>query len=1048
MSPGVCSLDVTTRIKITNKSVGAPITGKKIVSTVQVPVTLHEKSPPNEIYRKRSPPKEHSPPVIRHKLAKPSPKRKNFEKSPVQEKTFQKKSEKPSTFRSKPIKKHRKQNEVIINQETSLKVRHLPKKINKLLKISLKKEKNRKTLEAIQEKKKIEKREEKKIELNIRDYQIRHMNKRCKKVKLHHKYSWGVDQSRLRDQRDQSSEKPSSRKAISTERKISNLDTIKEINSELGKSFIHFRKFSQTLEREEIPRTKRVSDPEVLRYMKTKNKKKKEREDFLNLQKFAENSKKINEIHKLFQVCSKVKEKKCLKRKKQVFKNRKISEVQENNEEIKDSDLHKLELVYETSLQSSLKEEKRNNFQTKSIETREELKSSMILTENSMVKAAIKIQSLIRSFLVRARLFNLHEFPSSDEQIREILSQKIKNPSESDRESCFSIPVTVPGKNLTIDLPSDNPSPISGSDFNIPQSSNSQKSSQSDLISELKIYKEAKKWPDQNFLIPGSPGRVTKEQSHLNETHLKQQIILREAQLKTLESIKEKEMNDLQTISSRVGIDRELNSMLSKIVEKRYDQLSFLLEASFQGAEESFIGRLGTEEREEFLNELEEKKEELTKRMELEQFESPVESFIRDKGFLDGEENRPAIYKPKAKGNLDLNETEQVLETPQMSNIIHAQDIPENSNMFIEDLHISSESVNSDLLQLDVASPRFEPGQLEEASLEFSSSLNAYDTSLSGHFKYEISDLSHTPEYIPERPSAPLHYFDRESPDTNPSPMLILNQLEETSSPQLLEMTPELVVGIAELVLMQLISEHPVFSKNLKIDTSYETIESYCNQIFEKYSTDQMIKDLSSPSPSKTLELLQKLQSSDILHFEVSEIQAPSNLINLRVYINIENQLDSSRSRASEVMSQKDHEFLIDAQHIHNKAIFDAINEALNKIRVMPTGIPVPLGRNKSVFFNERAEKLLKDAKNLVLTWSSPDLSKAKAEEDLEGLSEEEVLQQVKEDNLVKMIYSEILENECKWTDYSLEEVQVKLELSDLVLFVMTEELILMLESN
>jgi hypothetical protein len=247
---------------------------------------------------------------------------------------------------------------------------------------------------------------------------------------------------------------------------------------------------------------------------------------------------------------------------------------------------------------------------------------------------------------------------------------------------------------------------------------------------------------------------------------------------------------------------------------------------------------------------------------------------------------------------------------------------------------------------------------------------------------------------------------------------------------------------------MQLISEHPVFSKNLKIDTSYETIESYCNQIFEKYSTDQMIKDLSSPSPSKTLELLQKLQSSDILHFEVSEIQAPSNLINLRVYINIENQLDSSRSRASEVMSQKDHEFLIDAQHIHNKAIFDAINEALNKIRVMPTGIPVPLGRNKSVFFNERAEKLLKDAKNLVLTWSSPDLSKAKAEEDLEGLSEEEVLQQVKEDNLVKMIYSEILENECKWTDYSLEEVQVKLELSDLVLFVMTEELILMLESN
>ena len=50
--------------------------------------------------------------------------------------------------------------------------------------------------------------------------------------------------------------------------------------------------------------------------------------------------------------------------------------------------------------------------------------------------------------------------------------------------------------------------------------------------------------------------------------------------------------------------------------------------------------------------------------------------------------------------------------------------------------------------------------------------------------------------------------------------------------------------------------------------------------------------------------------------------------------------------------------------------------------------------------------------------------------------------------SLVKMIYAEIGDNEVKWTDYSLELLQVKLELSDMVLFSVTEELIILLDNN
>lgn len=1102
---GLCTLDVTTRIRFTNRSV--PITGKKIVSTIQVPMQIEEKSPPSELYRKKSPPKDHSPQVHRHKPhSKSSPKQSAGEKPVAKEKLPKKPVKRPVLLLSKAKKTHTKMTQTKENEEICIKVPKPSTKIKKILKVSLKKEKLRKTLEKINQKKKAELDEEKKFDLVKREIQIRCKNKRCKKVKLHHKFSWGVDQSRFRDNKEQSPDGVTNRKAVSTERVRTGLDTIKEISQELGKSFIHLRKSSHVIDRDEVSRFrteletnrlkskdldtikeisqdlsrsiahhrnssqlierekyhKHVPDPEVIRYIKNKNRKKREIEEFSYLHKKAEDVKRNNEIYKISQICNKIKQRRKIKRKKPQ-KPKKSLNTQQDPEEIRDSDLHTIELVYENPHHSEAQIDNSSlpikSFQIpeKSFEIPKHLQKPAEIS-SILVTSAIKIQAMIRGFLTRARLFNQHEFPSSDEQVREILSQKFNENSDSQRESCFSIPVTVPANNLIIDLPSDEPSPIHLSDFSINQSSRSARIGQSDIMDEFDNLQSSQKFLntfkslEKTSKKQNSRQELDKSQDEAKEdlkakkNNIMNQIIIKEAKLFTLESIKEQELHDLQLISSRAGIDKEVNSDLAKIVEKRYEQLSFLLESSYQAPDSSFLYRLETEEHEEFLQELEAKKQELVKRLDFDQLiESPIESFINSKP--DTEENRPVIFNPKSKLPVS-NESSNIIETPQISNIMQVPEVYNPENMFIEELQLSSESCNSEMGKLEIFSPSFEPEVLEEASLELSSSLNPYDSSLSGHFKYEVSEISHTPEYIPERPSAPLHYFDRESPDTNPSPMLINEHLEVSTNHWLLEMTPELVVDIAEILLMDLIKDHPVFNKSHSIETSVDAIEKYIEEIYTQYNRSELAKDLAVEVPLKKLEILNKVQNDEISHIDIKELISPSLLIDLKVYIDIENQVDSFRSQSTEVIKQKDLDFLIDAQHIHNKAIFDSINEALNKIRVLPAGLPVPLGLNKSLFYNERPEKLLQEAKNKVLMWSTFELGKFKIDESFEGLTEEEALVQVKEDNLVKMIYAEIEDNEVEWTDYSFELLQVKLELSDMVLFAVTEELIILLDNN
>lgn len=1023
MSQAFCSLDVSTRIKFTNKSSRVPITGKRIVSSIQFPISLQEKSPPNRLFSKKSITKDHSPPSSRPIIhSKPSPPLAKKTKSHLASSKPPKKQRKTFVKIPKAQKSQIKVSETKENEEIYQNPFTLTNKLKKIIKSSLKKEKIKKTLEELKKKKEANKREEKKSELNSQNHHIRQMNKRCKKVKLHHKYSWGVDQSRLRDSRDLSIENENSRKARSTEKVRSGLDTIKEINTELGKSFMHFRDHSKISDAVEVPRQRHVSDPEVIKFIRKQNMQKKEKEHYSNMQRFAEASKRQSALNKLFQISRSFKPKRqVMKKKKKLSRVKKSQENVKDSEEIKEQDLHSLTLVYETIMQHEKSEDSKNLEMSKdsSKHTLPEQSKNHSPKPDLKTQSAIKIQRAVRQFLANCRISNQEEFSYTDELVREILSQKRNGETESINSSSLNLPNNFSSHNIdlknTPDMLEINSSPL----ISIP------KTDSIDIIEKSTLHNK-----------------------------IKEQIILREAQLRTLEQIKEKEMQDLQRITNNVGIDNDLKKKLNEAVENRYNQLLFLLEGNLKGDEESYLNRLGTEEREEFLNELEEKQEELGKIVENDKLvvDSPVESFIgvRDK---DAEESRIAIYKPKNADSgfsYDLSEIAHVNDTPQLSNILSpnildsgvmVQAGDDSQNMFVDDFRISSESSSSpEMPKLEIFSPTLDP-PIEEISLELSSSLLPFDSSLSGNFKFEVSENSYTPEYIPDRPSAPLHYFDRESPDTN-SPNLTSDNINIENILKLsIEITPELVVSLAENLILQLISEHPVFTKTQKIDTSPESVKLYSQEIYKKYTIAQLTKDLSSPVSIKKLELLQKVQS-DIIHYgEIEELLFLGHLINVNVYIDIEKEKDSCRVENK----NKDLDILIEAEHIHNKAIFDANNEALNLLRF--NNKIVPFGTSKQLSQRKPADKIVEEAIKIVEQWCSNQLRDLHYEEILENISEEEALNQLKEDKLIRMIFADIAESNAKWVDYEFEELQVKLELADHLVFSLSEEVVFLLDS-
>ncbi|KAL4475423.1 hypothetical protein ABPG72_022058 [Tetrahymena utriculariae] len=256
---------------------------------------------------------------------------------------------------------------------------------------------------------------------------------------------------------------------------------------------------------------------------------------------------------------------------------------------------------------------------------------------------------------------------------------------------------------------------------------------------------------------------------------------------------------------------------------------------------------------------------------------------------------------------------------------------------------------------------------------------------------------------------------------------------------------------------------------NLKIITDY--IDRLFSYVTERYM-DDFLDNLNTPfgfAPSKRLKLIHGYDS-----FVDSSCSDEGNNNNTDDYntlpfvLSEELFIEFEQNIIGNGETEKE-QIIKEFEHIHNKAIFDTFNEALNIFRPYYTlgGPPYSWTKSeKNLILGKATSKnlnfILEKSKARVLEWGSylcglvneEEVQKCIPLEDekgnppplsvlLENLTpQNEYLAQVREERLSKMLLTEIFENEYKWQLYEDEKAEVVMELADLVFEELVEEIV------
>lgn len=182
---------------------------------------------------------------------------------------------------------------------------------------------------------------------------------------------------------------------------------------------------------------------------------------------------------------------------------------------------------------------------------------------------------------------------------------------------------------------------------------------------------------------------------------------------------------------------------------------------------------------------------------------------------------------------------------------------------------------------------------------------------------------------------------------------------------------PDAVVGIGSdggqnRRLMQCLA----FPSRKGIPTDVGYIGNYLDDIFVnvvKTQKETFIREVNQAIMRPALETLGKLQSSDPDSRIPSQLPHEMNpIVSLDVY------LEAERNRGDKKRSKKEpgrNPMLGEFEQIHNKAVFDSVNEALNLIR--PYGLngePMPWSRQQRILFKSITDPniIIRNIKNMV----------------------------------------------------------------------------------
>eukprot|EP00826_Nyctotherus_ovalis_P057318 TRINITY_DN7830_c0_g3_i2.p1 TRINITY_DN7830_c0_g3~~TRINITY_DN7830_c0_g3_i2.p1 ORF type:complete len:329 (-),score=75.91 TRINITY_DN7830_c0_g3_i2:70-1056(-) len=234
------------------------------------------------------------------------------------------------------------------------------------------------------------------------------------------------------------------------------------------------------------------------------------------------------------------------------------------------------------------------------------------------------------------------------------------------------------------------------------------------------------------------------------------------------------------------------------------------------------------------------------------------------------------------------------------------------------------------------------------------------------------------------------------------------------------------------------------------IYTALWAVGYYIDEVLDEAFKDPegFVTQLSVPLNRDPLLILGQIQNEGPDYFEGMDQGITQPVLPIELYFALENV--RKPDCVEEGPKDPQHEaVLVEWSRIHNKCVFDAINDALDYYRPYElNGPPLPWSLHvKELTYRNGSTEVIQElacgVKNRVLNWAMTSAGTLQSPEDRSPLFPwHNNLEQVREQRLNTVLMMEVNEVEHTWVDYELEETQVMLDITDMILEQLTTEVL------
>ncbi|CAG9328436.1 unnamed protein product [Blepharisma stoltei] len=579
---------------------------------------------------------------------------------------------------------------------------------------------------------------------------------------------------------------------------------------------------------------------------------------------------------------------------------------------------------------------------------------------------------------------------------------------------------------------------------------------------------------------------------------LKEQLIWQETNLEILDTLRQQELLSLRQLTQRTYNAESLESLLKEVINRTYLKVENILEKSTIDIQSALLEDLSYNEEQELEKELDEELSK-TKNELLEAFLYEDEKdFI-----LMPEEDRPKLVAnisqvemPKEKKlkflennksiktKLNLSKQWSPIQSPESKNIDsiefpEAIITPKKPDGKPQDLHVVTVTFDSPLYKtppkfaLLPEIPPFNPNKRKQSPEKPIKTEDSLEKNLVKEcpmppprlvcFEFDkVDSPTNTPDLIPVRPSAPLQGYDSSDDDitpTTPANGFPKSPDKDNNFEQI--MIEKVIEEIYLVVFQDLLDFHNKESRAIplldlikvsdlplpSISSSTEHLTQINNEALCKYlaelfnaiknSPRDILNSLKSPLKRNPLAMLAKMQDTEIGTFIELEKIPNTSILDLGMYIRIEQNRGEISARAN--LSPHILHVITESEHIHNRMIFDNVNELLQNYRPYGTNcFPMPWSNTNryTKYPDVNIENIFKEITSKIVDFSQSGIGTVPKDHMVmsNGMVDEVLLQQDREEKLGVVLAEDILEKDQIWANYEFEETQLKLDLGDIVL--------------